>query len=160
VALSIVSDPLDTHFFDYTVRAVGRVTDGLARLSPGDWLGVRGPFGRGWPVDSAEGRDILVVTGGLGCAPVSSLIRYVLRRRERFGRLYILQGVAPLTRIVAHGAPLSLLLWVSTTTLSATVRHLLNLYQPPLIHQIRAYLLSRCSEVVEYFERCTRHGVR
>jgi len=93
VPLSIVSDPLDTHFFDHTVRALGRTTDGLSRLGPGDRIGIRGPFGRGWPVAGAQGRDVLVVSGGLGCAPVSSVIRYVLRRRERYGRLFILQGV-------------------------------------------------------------------
>jgi NAD(P)H-flavin reductase len=93
VPLSIVSDPQDTHFFDHTVRALGRTTDGLTRVQPGDRLGIRGPLGRGWPVAGAQGRDVLVVSGGLGCAPVSSVIRYVLRRRERYGRLFILQGV-------------------------------------------------------------------
>jgi NAD(P)H-flavin reductase len=93
VALSIVSDPLDHHFFDHTVRPVGRVSEGLARLRPGDRVGVRGPFGRGWPLEAARGRDLLVLTGGLGCAPVVSVIRYVLRRRADYGRLVILQGV-------------------------------------------------------------------
>jgi NAD(P)H-flavin reductase len=92
-ALSIVSDPLDQHFFDHTVRRVGRVSEGLARLRPGDRVGVRGPFGRGWPLDAARGRDLLLLTGGLGCAPVVSVIRYVLRRRADYGRLVILQGV-------------------------------------------------------------------
>lgn len=92
-ALSIVSDPLDQHFFDHTVRRVGRVSDGLARLRPGDRVGVRGPFGRGWPLEAARGRDLLLLTGGLGCAPVVSVIRYVLRRRADYGRLVILQGV-------------------------------------------------------------------
>jgi NAD(P)H-flavin reductase len=92
-ALSIVSDPLDQHFFDHTVRRVGRVSEGLARLRPGQRVGVRGPFGRGWPLDAARGRDLLLLTGGLGCAPVVSVIRYVLRRRADYGRLVILQGV-------------------------------------------------------------------
>lgn len=92
-ALSIVSDPLDQHFFDHTVRRVGRVSEGLARLRPGDRVGVRGPFGRGWPLEAARGRDLLLLTGGLGCAPVVSVIRYVLRRRADYGRLAILQGV-------------------------------------------------------------------
>ncbi|MCU0767516.1 MAG: FAD/NAD(P)-binding protein [Gammaproteobacteria bacterium] len=93
VALSIVSDPADEHFFDHTVRRVGRVTTGLDRLRPGDRVGVRGPFGHGWPLARAEGNDLLLLTGGLGCACVVSVIRYVLRRRQRFGRLVILQGV-------------------------------------------------------------------
>jgi len=93
VALSIVSDPLDEHFFDHTVRPVGRVSDGLVRLRPGDRVGIRGPFGRGWPLEAARGRDLLLLTGGLGCAPVVSVVRDVLRQRARYGRLVILQGV-------------------------------------------------------------------
>jgi sulfhydrogenase subunit gamma (sulfur reductase) len=93
VAISIVSDPEDEHMVDHTIRAVGRVTNGLAQLKVGDRLGVRGPFGRGWPLVEAEGGDVVIATGGLGCAPVVSVINYVLRRRERFGRLTIMQGV-------------------------------------------------------------------
>lgn len=93
VPISIVSDPLDEHAYDHTIRIVGRVTRALAKLKAGDLIGVRGPFGRGWPLDQVQGRDILVVTGGLGCAPVVSVIHYVMRRREQFGRLVIMQGV-------------------------------------------------------------------
>ena len=93
VPISIVSDPQDEHLFDHTIRVVGRVTHGLASLKTGDRLGVRGPYGRGWPLKSAENRDVMVVTGGLGCAPVVSVINYVMRRRARFGRLVIMQGV-------------------------------------------------------------------
>ena len=63
------------------------------RLKAGDRLGIRGPFGRGWPLREAEGRDVMIVTGGLGCAPSVSVINYVMRRRSRFGRLVIMQGV-------------------------------------------------------------------
>lgn len=93
VPISIVSDPEDERLFDHTIRAVGRVTNGLAGLKTGDRLGIRGPFGRGWPLKGAEGRDILIVTGGLGCAPTVSVINYVMRRRDRFGKLVIIQGV-------------------------------------------------------------------
>lgn len=93
VAISIVSDPERTRTCDHTIRIVGRVTRGLAKLEPGQTLGIRGPFGRGWPLAAAEGRDVLIVTGGLGCAPVVAVINYVIRRRARFGRLVIMQGV-------------------------------------------------------------------
>lgn len=93
VAISIVSDPDGAQLFDHTIRAVGRVTRGLARLRRGEYLGIRGPFGRGWPLQAAQGRDILIVTGGLGCAPTVSVINYVLNRRARYGRLLIMQGV-------------------------------------------------------------------
>ena len=94
VPISIVSDPEDDHLFDHTIRAVGRVTQAMARLQPGDYLGVRGPFGTGWPMEElCCGHDVVVVTGGLGCAPVVSAINYILRRRSHFGRFTILQGV-------------------------------------------------------------------
>jgi len=93
VPISISSDPDEPEVLGHTVRAVGRVTDQLVALGPGDRLGVRGPFGTPWPLARAEGRDLLVVTGGLGCAPVVSVIDYVMARRERFGKLTILQGV-------------------------------------------------------------------
>ncbi len=93
VPISIVSDPEDEHLYDHTIRAVGRVTKGLANLKVGDRIGVRGPYGRGWPMREAEGRDVVIATGGLGCAPVVSVINYVLRRRERYNRLIIMQGV-------------------------------------------------------------------
>ncbi len=93
IPISIVSDPRDDRVMDHTIRAVGRVTRAFAALAPGRRIGVRGPFGRGWPMRQAEQRDVVIITGGLGCAPVVSVINYVLRRRERFGRLNIVQGV-------------------------------------------------------------------
>ena len=93
VPISIVSDPDSEQLFDHTIRAVGRVTRGLSALREGDQVGIRGPFGRGWPLAEAEGKDLVIVTGGLGCAPVVAVINYVFRRRERFGHVTLLQGV-------------------------------------------------------------------
>ena len=93
VPISIVSDPKDEHILDHTIRTVGRVTRGVAALKEGDCIGVRGPFGNGWPLTAAEQKDVVIVTGGLGCAPVVSVIQYVMRRRERFGFMNIVQGV-------------------------------------------------------------------
>lgn len=93
VPISIVSDPEEGCLYDHTIRAVGRVTRGLAKLQAGDRIGVRGPYGRGWPVDEAMGKDLVIATGGLGCAPVVSVINYVMRRRTEYRRLVIMQGV-------------------------------------------------------------------
>ena len=93
VAISIVSDPENRGLLDHTIRAVGRVTNGLAKLGPGDMIGMRGPYGRGWPLAEAEGKDVLAITGGLGCAPSVSVINYIMERRPEFGHLTIMQGV-------------------------------------------------------------------
>ncbi len=78
--------------FVHTVRNAGAVSGALARLEPGATLGVRGPFGTGWPVVEAEGRDVLIVAGGLGLAPLRPAIQDVLAHRERYGRVTILVG--------------------------------------------------------------------
>jgi sulfhydrogenase subunit gamma (sulfur reductase) len=93
VAISIVSDPDEPDFLDHTIRVVGRVTEAIARLQQGDVLGIRGPFGRGWPLDEAQGKDVVIVTGGLGCAPVVGAIEYIFRRRKQYGAVKILHGV-------------------------------------------------------------------
>ena len=63
-----------------------------ARAGRGDALGVRGPFGSSWPVDAAEGRDVLLVAGGIGLAPLRPALYHVLARRERYGRVVLLYG--------------------------------------------------------------------
>lgn len=93
IAISIVSDPEDSHIIAHTIRVVGRVTRGMVNLKTGDRIGLRGPYGRGWPMLESKQKDIVVVTGGLGCAPVVSVINYIEQRREKFGRLNIVQGV-------------------------------------------------------------------
>lgn len=93
VAISIVSDPDDPDLLDHTIRIVGNVTGALERLKKGDTLGLRGPYGSAWPLKEAEGKEVIVVTGGLGCAPVVSVINYIAQRREQYGRLKILHGV-------------------------------------------------------------------
>ncbi|AUH73641.1 hydrogenase/sulfur reductase gamma subunit [Legionella sainthelensi] len=93
VAISIVSDPEKKETLTHTIRAIGRVTKALQKLQPGERIGIRGPFGRGWPLEQAQGKNIIVLTGGLGCAPSVSIIHYILARRENYGHLSILQGV-------------------------------------------------------------------
>ncbi|MDI3465849.1 MAG: Sulfhydrogenase subunit gamma [Nitrospira sp.] len=93
VAISIVSDPDEPALLDHTIRAVGRITKAIADLRTGDVLGIRGPFGQGWPLEEARGRNMVIVTGGLGCAPVVGAIEYILRRRTQYGSVTILHGV-------------------------------------------------------------------
>ena len=93
VAISIVSDPDEPQLLDHTIRAVGRVTKAIAELQPGDVLGIRGPFGQGWPLEEARGRNVVIVTGGLGCAPVVGAIEYIFRHRRAYGPVRIIHGV-------------------------------------------------------------------
>jgi len=93
VPISIVSDPDEPHALEHTIRLAGRVTSVMTRWQVGDIVGVRGPYGNGWPVETAVGRDLVIVTGGLGCAPVVGVINYVFRRREQYGQLHIVHGV-------------------------------------------------------------------
>lgn len=76
----------------HTVRAVGAVTGAICRLQAGDTVGIRGPYGRTWPLEEAEGGDLLVVAGGIGLAPLRTVIRTALAHRERFGSLAVLYG--------------------------------------------------------------------
>jgi NAD(P)H-flavin reductase len=90
--ISISGDPADSGSLTYTVRSVGPATQALVSRAEGQSLGVRGPFGTGWPVDVAEGKDVIVVAGGIGLAPLRPVIYHVLRNRDRYGRLVVLYG--------------------------------------------------------------------
>jgi NAD(P)H-flavin reductase len=91
-AISVSGDPARPGELVHTVRAVGKVTSALAGLAPGDTVGVRGPYGRGWPIDAALGKDVVIVAGGLGLPPLRPLLYEILRRRTEFGRLEIIYG--------------------------------------------------------------------
>lgn len=93
VPISIVPHGESATSFDHTIRVVGRVTAGLSDLQPGTKVGIRGPFGQGWPVVEAKGDDLLLITGGLGSAPLISVIDHVMANRTDYGKLYILHGV-------------------------------------------------------------------
>ncbi|MBI4495767.1 MAG: FAD/NAD(P)-binding protein [Deltaproteobacteria bacterium] len=90
--ISVSSSPTRGGSFELAVREVGNVTRSLHTLRPGDGVGIRGPFGRGFPVEEMKGQDILIVAGGIGLVPLRSLIHYVLDRRSEFGRLIVLFG--------------------------------------------------------------------
>ena len=78
--------------FELTIRAAGPATTALTRLERGASILVRGPLGRGWPIEAAVGRDVVVVTGGIGLAPLRPLLNALLAERERFGRLRLAYG--------------------------------------------------------------------
>lgn len=100
VAISISGTSDDRRQMYHTVRAVAPVSDALCRMRPGDWVGVRGPFGVGWPMLQARGRDVILVAGGIGMAPLRPAVQAVLRERAAFGRLLVFYGArAPRDRL-------------------------------------------------------------
>lgn len=90
---SISSAPeRDNHHFEIAVRKIGSVTSALSRLQAGDKIGVRGPYGSFFPIQHFVGHDVLFVAGGLGLIPLRSLLNYMLRHRDEFGRIIVLVG--------------------------------------------------------------------
>jgi len=90
--ISISSEPSRRESFDHTIRAVGNVTRALANLEEGDEVMIRGPYGTGWPMEEAKGKDILIVAGGIGLAPLRPFIFHIFENRADFGYLEILYG--------------------------------------------------------------------
>ncbi|MCB9455479.1 MAG: FAD/NAD(P)-binding protein [Anaerolineaceae bacterium] len=91
--ISITSSPSRTNsVFELCIRRVGNLTNALHQLQPGQFVGIRGPFGRGFPFERFRGKDLLFVPGGLGLAPLRSLINEVLDDRGKYGRITILYG--------------------------------------------------------------------
>ena len=87
----------------HTVRSVGTVTNLLTRLGVGESIGVRGPFGRGWPVAEAEGKQLLVIAGGLGLPPLRPVIEEGVARPGSFAGVKILYGArTPADLIYTH----------------------------------------------------------
>lgn len=92
VPISICGDPAQAGPLTHTVRSVGAATAAICAAAEGDVLGVRGPFGSAWPLAAAEGRDLLIVAGGIGLAPLRPALLAALARRERFNRVLLLYG--------------------------------------------------------------------
>ena len=92
IPISISGDPDSPKALVHTTRAVGAVTKAMHRLKRGDILGVRGPYGKGWPIAKAEGSDVIFVAGGIGLAPLRPALYQVLNRREKYGRVILLYG--------------------------------------------------------------------
>lgn len=92
VPISISGDPDDASCLLHTIRNVGAVSQALYIADQGTMLGVRGPYGKGWPVDKAKGSDVILAAGGLGLAPLRPVIYQLLSHRDDFGRIVLLYG--------------------------------------------------------------------
>lgn len=92
IPISMSGDPSEKGTYVHTIREVGAVSGALATAAIGSTVGLRGPFGRGWPLPAPEGWDIVMVAGGLGLAPLRPAIYDLLAHRERYGRILVLFG--------------------------------------------------------------------
>ncbi|MGW7549823.1 FAD/NAD(P)-binding protein [Streptomyces rimosus] len=92
IPVSVSGLPLGEPALVHTVRAVGAVSRALYEVKVGDSVGVQGPYGVGWDLEQAVGRDVLVIAGGIGLAPLRPLILEVLAEAGRYGRLTVLIG--------------------------------------------------------------------
>jgi NAD(P)H-flavin reductase len=100
VPISISGPAAGNDHILHTIRDVGAVSHALAELQPGDSLGLRGPFGTSWPVAQAKGRDVVVIAGGLGLAPVRPILYHILANRTDYGRVSLLYGARSPTEIL------------------------------------------------------------
>ncbi len=89
---SITSSPNCRDFMEFSIKDAGTVTRALHRVSPGQQLGIRGPYGNPFPVETLKGKDLLFIGGGIGLAPLRSLINYCLENRSEFGKIDIVYG--------------------------------------------------------------------
>ena len=90
---SITSSPTNTEFMEFSIKKCGCVTDWLHQAEPGQEITIRGPYGNGFPVDTAfRDQDLLFIAGGIGLAPLRSVINYCRHYRDRYGRIDIVYG--------------------------------------------------------------------
>ena len=100
VAISVSGDPAAADgTLVHTIRAVGAVSTALHDAGPGTVLGVRGPFGTSWDIDSAAGRDLVIVAGGVGLAPLRPVVLGALASRGRYGRVVLIAGARTPRRV-------------------------------------------------------------
>jgi len=92
VPISISGDPTQPKILVHTTREVGTVTKAMRGLKVGSTIGVRGPYGASWPVDKITGNDVVLVTGGIGLAPLRPVIYYLLANRDKYGKIVLLYG--------------------------------------------------------------------
>ncbi len=92
IPVSISGDARGKRPLLHTIRAVGPVSSALTALKTGEALGIRGPYGAGWPVQEARGADVIVIAGGLGLAPLRPVLYELFRKRRNFGHIQLFYG--------------------------------------------------------------------
>ncbi|MCC6682839.1 MAG: FAD/NAD(P)-binding protein [Phycisphaeraceae bacterium] len=91
-AISISSDSDKPQVLEHTIRTVGSVTRAIEHMPVGSVVGLRGPFGEGWPIEAIEGKDVVMMCGGIGLAPLRPMVYWLLNHREMCRRVVLLYG--------------------------------------------------------------------
>jgi NAD(P)H-flavin reductase len=92
IPISISGDPAERDRIIHTVRAVGAVSRAICEAKEGSVVGLRGPFGSAWPTEVAQERDVVLVAGGIGLAPLRPALRALMANREKYRRVFLLAG--------------------------------------------------------------------
>jgi len=87
-------------YVEFTIRKIGRLTEGIFGLGPGDTLFMRGPYGKPFPVESFKGKDLVVICGGTGMAPVKTTLNYFAEHREEIGEVYLIAGFKDINSVL------------------------------------------------------------
>ena len=118
VPISVAGNPHDAYTLVHTVRGVGAVTNALCALSPGEVIGIRGPYGTSWPLDEATGRDLVIIAGGIGLAPLRPAVIEALHRRDEYRSLALIYGARTPADLLYRD---DLLGWESTPAIDVEV---------------------------------------
>ncbi|GIW92370.1 MAG: Ni/Fe hydrogenase subunit gamma [Pirellulaceae bacterium] len=102
IAISVSGDPAAAGPYAHTIRRAGNVTGSLWQLKVGDKLGIRGPFGSGWPLGECQGRDVVLVAGGIGLAPLRPVIYSLSKWENELGRRVLLCGARSPETLLYH----------------------------------------------------------
>jgi len=92
VPISIASSPTQKGYLEFLVRKIGSVTSAIHQLKEKDEIGIRGPYGKYFPIEHMKGQDLIFIGGGCGLAPLRSVIKYVLDKRKDYGDVTVLYG--------------------------------------------------------------------
>ena len=102
VPISISGNPSQPKRLVHTIRSVGAVTAALCRMKRGELVGVRGPFGTHWPLEAADGKDVVIIAGGLGLVPLRPAMYALLARRKSYGNIALLYGTRTPEEVLYH----------------------------------------------------------
>lgn len=92
IPISLSGNPDSADTLKHTIRAVGTVTNALTKLKRGDVLGIRGPYGTSWPLEDAAGKDVLIISGGIGLSPLRPVLYQLFSKRKKYGKITLLYG--------------------------------------------------------------------